>query len=268
LTVKTTAAVSPLTPKQQPTWLRSPQRVWLRRSIFQVHLWVGIAIALYAIVIGLSGSAIVFREEIERATWPGIFHIAPSPQQITLQETIQHIQTARPHWTAFALRDFSDRQQAFTVLMRHDSSPLSPNYRQVSFNPYSGEVLLDRLRYAGWLGWLGNLHVYLLAGQTGLKVSGAMAIGLLILCLTGLVLWWPGIARWTAALKLNPNAKWKRLNWDLHSVVGFWTCTALLVVTFTGIDFAFPDQVGNIVEQSALGPATQCNYGHCAHCHH
>jgi uncharacterized iron-regulated membrane protein len=236
-----------------PNWLRSPQRVWLRRALFQVHLWAGILLAAYAVVIGLSGSALVFRDETERAMWPGVFHVTEENRSITLQAAVDRIQSARPGWVVFALRDFNTAGQATIAMMRPAAGTLSADYRQVYFNPFTGEVLLDRLRYGGWLGWLANLHEYLLAGPTGLIVSGWMAVGLLILCVSGIVLWWPGIQRWRKSLVVNPRARWKRLNWELHSAVGFWVCVALIGVTFTGLDFAFPDRIGSMVELATGG---------------
>jgi hypothetical protein len=47
-------------------WLRQPQRVWLRRAIFQIHLWTGLAIGLYVVVLSLSGSVLVYRAEISQ----------------------------------------------------------------------------------------------------------------------------------------------------------------------------------------------------------
>src|SRR5688572_18999349 len=47
-------------------WLRQPQRVWLRRAIFQVHLWTGLAIGFYVVVLSLTGSVLVYRAEINR----------------------------------------------------------------------------------------------------------------------------------------------------------------------------------------------------------
>ena len=230
------------------SWLRSPQRVFLRRAIFQVHLWLGVVLALYSIVIGITGSALVFEDEIARATQPGLYHIAPGPQQITLDGAIHRIQAARPGWTVFALEDFARPDQAPAALLRSSTAKATPNYRVVSFNPHTGEVLSDHLRFAGIMGWLSNLHIYLLSGSTGLLISGGMGVGLLLLCLSGLVLWWPGVQRWAAALVINSKASWRRINWDLHTVIGFWTSAALIVIIFTGVEFAFPGPVGNMIE--------------------
>jgi uncharacterized iron-regulated membrane protein len=47
------------------------QRSGLQRAFFQIHLWIGIALSLYVLVISLSGSVIVFRRELDRALCPG-----------------------------------------------------------------------------------------------------------------------------------------------------------------------------------------------------
>jgi uncharacterized iron-regulated membrane protein len=234
-------------------WLRSPQRVFLRRAIFQVHLWSGVIFAAYAIVIGLTGSALIFKSEIEHVIHPALYHVTPAPSRLTLEQAVHRIQASHPDWIAFALTDFDRGEHATDLLMRPVSGASTPNYRVVSFNPYTGEVLRDRLRYAGILGFLSNLHVYLLSGEQGLVVSGWMALGLLLLCVSGLVLWWPGVQRWAAALRFKRTSNWRRLNWDLHTVVGFWSTAAFLVVILTGLDFAFPGPAGKIIEFATGG---------------
>jgi uncharacterized iron-regulated membrane protein len=47
---------------------------------------------------------------------------------------------------------------------------------------------------------------------------------------------------------LKTTSNWRRLNWDLHTVVGFWSSAAFLVVILTGLDFAFPGPAGKILE--------------------
>src|SRR5207237_4194477 len=58
----------------QPTlwqrWLRQPQNIWLRKALFQVHLWSGIAIGLYILTISVTGSVVVYRNELYRAATP------------------------------------------------------------------------------------------------------------------------------------------------------------------------------------------------------
>jgi uncharacterized iron-regulated membrane protein len=149
-------------------------------------------------------------------------------------------------------------------MMDRIGAPPSSNYRMVVFDPGNGHVFADRMRFDGALGWLANLHYNLLMGRRGLLISGWMALGLLVLCLSGMLLWWPGVRRWTGALVRRLHRRhgrrdlnWKRLNWDLHSIIGFWCCPALIVVTWTGLYFAFPAPVRNITLMATGGLAQQ-----------
>ena len=58
--------------------------------------------------------------------------------------------------------------------------------------------------------------------------------------LSGLVIWWPGTGRVSRSLVIDFRAKWKRLNWDLHSVVGFWMFALVFIWAFTGVYLVFP----------------------------
>lgn len=234
-------------------WLYQPQRTWLRRAVFQVHLWIGLALALYSIVIGLSGSALVFRQSFEQRSHPQLFHIQQRPATTTLDAAIHRIEAERPGWRASGLENVSDQHVAITLLMARVEAAPDNNYRAVAFDRADGHVLEDHMRFDGTLGWLANLHFYLLRGHAGLLVSGWMAAGLLVLCITGLILWWRGVQRWFEFLWLrvhrlhSSGVNWRRLNWDLHSVVGFWTSALLVVVTTTGLYFCFPGPVRSAV---------------------
>ena len=58
------------TPPAWQRWIRQPQSFWLRRAIFQVHLWSGLGIGLYVIVISISGSILVYRSELRQTFEP------------------------------------------------------------------------------------------------------------------------------------------------------------------------------------------------------
>ena len=62
-------------------WVRQPQKIWLRKALFQVHLWTGIATGLYILMISVSGSVLVYRNELYRAATPdAIISKGPGPR--------------------------------------------------------------------------------------------------------------------------------------------------------------------------------------------
>jgi uncharacterized iron-regulated membrane protein len=58
-------------------FLTRPQNVFLRKALFQVHLWTGIAIGLYIVLVCVTGSALVFRIYMQRAAFPHLFAATP-----------------------------------------------------------------------------------------------------------------------------------------------------------------------------------------------
>jgi uncharacterized iron-regulated membrane protein len=71
----------------------------------------------------------------------------------------------------------------------------------------------------------------------------------MLLALTGLINWWPGIKNWHRAMTVDFRRRWKRINFDLHSAVGFWSFSFLLIWASTGVYFAWPDKVTAFIDR-------------------
>ncbi len=239
------AVVAPKRRRWTHVWLHVPQRSRLRRALFQIHLWAGLILSLHVVVIGLSGSALVFRKELERRFEPRVHRVEPASQYAPWNPVVESIRSNNP---GFKVDDVvlpaKPDEPAYVILAPVQKELDRSQMRTYYFNPYTGEVLGKESSLQGPLGWIANLHYFLFAGDPGLIVNGVMAFGFLILCLTGIVLWWPGIKRWTSAIILKSRSTWRRLNWDLHSVAGFWCSAGLAVIAFTGVYFAFPVPIG------------------------
>jgi len=207
---------------------------------------VGRPLSAYALVIGLTGSLLVFSTEIERWFDPEVHVVTPEEGSISLQDEMEWVKAKHPDYRIFSLAPADAPDQSASFVLGRKGPLDRSKILNVYFNPYTGKVLGERTTVEGALGWARNVHYFLLAGETGLIVNGWMGFGLLLLCVTGIVIWWPGILRWKRSLVVPRSSNWKRVNWDLHSSVGFWCCASLFVVSFTGIYFAFPKIVGGL----------------------
>ena len=168
-------------------WLHHPEGVWLHRALFQIHLWAGMLAGIYLFCMSVSGSIIVFRNNL-----------------------------------------------------------------QVSADPQS--------RIFRAVEWLVDFHGTLLLGDTGRRLNGAGAILLTLLCLTGAVIWWPGIANWRRSLTVNWRASFARINWDLHNVLGVWCFLFLAMWGISAIYFSFP-QVFSPFSDSFLTWLSNLHFG-------
>jgi uncharacterized iron-regulated membrane protein len=95
---------------------------------------------------------------------------------------------------------------------------------------------------------LAELHDHLLGARTGLFVNGVGAMVVMLMCLTGAILWWPGKARWRHAVMIRRNVSGPRFIWELHSVLGLWLILLVVLWAATGIYFAFPRPFNALIE--------------------
>ncbi len=222
-------------------WLRQPQSLLVRKALFQVHLWSGLAVGLYVLVISLTGSVLVYRNEL---------YTAFSPRTVIVQGVGNPL--AEDQLRSAARRVYSGYEIA------NVQAGETPNHaveitltrgeqtRRRLFHPYTGDDLGDPLP-AGFrmTAWLLDLHDNLLSGPTGRKVNGIGALFLLLLCTTGAVIWWPGVKTWRRSLNVDLRPQSKRLIWSLHSALGFWSFIFLVMWGLTGTYLAFPEVVAD-----------------------
>ena len=210
---------------------RHPQRLWLRRAIFQVHLWTGIGLGLYVFAISVSGSAIVFRNAIYQnfGAKPTIVRVQGAP--LSAAKLREAVLKAYPRYQVSYVWPARKPNLAVEIWVERNGK-----YKQRLFDPYTGKDLGPSVpTVLRVTAWMGDLHFNLLSGETGRQVNGYLAIAFTLLCATGAAVWWPGIQTWTRSLTIHRRAGWKRFNWDLHSAFGFWTFAFSFMWGFTGI---------------------------------
>ena len=223
--------------------LRQPQNVWIRRALFQVHLWTGIGVGLYILMISITGSAIVYRREITRLAW-SVPTVVPTGRLMTVEELSAAVKKAYPRFDVVSVKMPSQPNRAAEVLMTRGG-----RRRERVFDPYTGKDLGDVASEEPKLLYRTvQLHDDLLGGRTGRLVNGVGALFLTVLCITGAVIWWPGTGRWRRSLMLRRNVGWQRFNWDLHSAMGFWMFAFLFIWAISGIYLSFPEPFSNFVD--------------------
>jgi len=96
--------------------------------------------------------------------------------------------------------------------------------------------------------WLLDLHDNLLGGQTGRRANGVAATLLILLLVTGLIVWWPGIQRWRRSASIDFRANWRQFNWSVHSAFGIWFVAFILMWGITGLYLSYPTPFNAAVE--------------------
>jgi uncharacterized iron-regulated membrane protein len=235
--------------------IHQPRRLFLRKVLFQVHLWAGILLSLYLIIISLTGAILVFEDELTATTLPTGLHSYNPTQSATIPQVVHTFTATHP-----------DAKIEFLIL----PTPTIPAFqlratdlRHSEFNLVADPqtaVIHDQPR--NWLNVVHDLHVYLLFAEShGIQINGIGAAILLLLAITGLCLWWPGLRVWTRGLRISLHHNWRRINYDTHNAIGIWTLAIVTWWAISGIYFAWYRQVAaaiNVISpiRNMISPTT------------
>ena len=120
-------------------------------------------------------------------------------------------------------------------------------FTSVYMNPYTGEVLniksVSRTDSPDFFRFILNGHRALwLPYDIGRPIVGVAVLIFVFLLISGIVLWWP--TKWIKSIrdksfKIKWSATFKRLNYDLHNVLGFYSMIFLLFISVTGLVWSF-----------------------------
>jgi uncharacterized iron-regulated membrane protein len=207
----------------------------VRKWILKIHLWVGLASAVFVIVLGLSGAIIAFENDYDHWFHPSIWYVTPQPQRLTQEALLDAVQQKyAPAKVAAIFMQDSHEDLAQVYFLSNDL--------EVHVNPYDGGILGTRDREPRVnvvVGIIHQLHIRLVhirigsidVGKLLVEIAG---VELLLMIPTGLWLWWK-----KKQFRINWRGSWRRINWDLHSAVGIYTIVFLALATVTGFFISF-----------------------------
>jgi uncharacterized iron-regulated membrane protein len=233
-------------------WHR-PRLLPLRKILFYVHMVVGLSIGLLASVVCLTGSLIVYKPEIESLLLGPVSHLVPPAdgQTVSLQLAYDAVKQKQPDCRIQQAYLHAEPDLAWSFDLN-----CKPRGRVVVYiDKYRGSITGEDHFQGKWTQWLYDLHVRLLSGAAGETVNGIGALLLIVLASTGLVVWWPGVKHWRSAFGFESRARWRRKNYDLHRLTGFFVSLLLMFVALTGAYFAFPKTYEAIVAWAAQKPS-------------
>ncbi|MCA8832290.1 PepSY-associated TM helix domain-containing protein [Hymenobacter pini] len=217
-----------------------------KKTVGKLHLWLGLASGLVVFIVSITGAIFVFQDDIRDFTEPWrkvevqqSAMVLPSQLQAAALATHPGIQ-AQDCWTTY----FGPERSATVYFTDKAGAPI-----MVSLNPYSGRVLHEQDLRTHFFTIIQEIHMHLLLPEAVAKwvVGGAISI-FVVMMLTGLVLWWPKRKQERKQrFTIKWGARWRRVNYDLHNVLGFYAASIGLVLALSGLFMIFPWMLESIV---------------------
>jgi len=205
--------------------------------LFQLHWLFGITAGLVLALMGVTGAAYSFQDELLRTLNPEVLRVAAQDRGMLPPAVLVPRIEAASGQRVVGLWQVVHGEHAGRVSF----APAPGERRGPSryFDPYSAE-LLAAPRGQGFFELMLELHRFLALGDYGKQVTAASTLALLFFCLSGLYLRWPRQAlNWRAWLSLDWAKRGRAFNWDLHAVAGTWCLLFYLCAALTGLYWSY-----------------------------
>lgn len=204
----------------------------MRKRLWQLHSWLGLIAGLGLVVIGLTGSVLVFHKEITRALSPEIVlrESAPDAERLALGAMIAAVEAAHPDfWVRGWLLYHEGSDRDIVYLTPHRDADA---WHVLHVDPATGDISGPPVpRNDTIYGWFVELHYTFFADHLGMGITAVFAVIFLILSFTGIYL---HRAFFSTLFRLRWGQSWRIISSDVHKAVGVASIPLNFIFGFTG----------------------------------
>lgn len=226
----------------------------IKKNIKKFHLWLGLTVGLFVFIISLTGALYAFQAEItDYLRSDAIHHFEKNtanktvlPLRVLEKKVNEFTKEKYPiHWVNVPV----DKSVSY-IFYYYEHDPKAWNYfdefviyKSVYVNPYNGKILAVYDETLDFFNIVKSIHYsFLFKAEWGAYICGIPTLIFIFMLISGIILWWP---KNKAARKQRfwfnwKNVKsWKRKNYDMHNILGFYASFLALIVAITGLFYSF-----------------------------
>jgi len=224
----------------------------MKKLLLQLHLYTGLIAAFFLFCISLSGAVIAFESELNQAFHPELTDVRPQGTALNWDVFRAHVEQQSPGWKLIRIY-FPDRPDHSTYVRLRNVT--TKKIHHVYVNQYTGAILGSTEDSSNWILKVHDLHVNFLSGKVGNQIVTWSTVALLVLSVTGIILWWP-----RQVFRFRRGTPLRQLNRDLHYSVGFWSCMAMIAFAATGLGLHY--QTGKLLDLLNTAQTAKSMPGH------
>lgn len=218
----------------------------MRRGLVLLHRYVGLGVAGFLVIAGLTGSILAFQSELDAWLNPHLFRVDHTERPLPPSQLTATIERRQPGIEVFSLVLPAATEDSATVFVGPKDGAGAPGYNQLFVNPATGAILGKRMNGAMQLDrahlipFIYRLHHSLtLPGNWGVWLMGGVALAWMLDCGVGFCLTLPRgrplWKKWSPAWGIKHGAGTYRFHLDLHRAFGLWLWAALFLLALSGV---------------------------------
>lgn len=202
----------------------------ITRYIYNWHQYCGLLIGIFLLSMSLSGSLLVFTDEMKSAQEEKFIKVANANSTYNYNASFKNIKKVYPGWEALTYEQPA-QNEAIVYLLRK-----SGKEKKVFAHPTNGKILhVDDGAENQFHRQLIQWHYSFFAGTPGKVTVFMVGCLFLISLITGFFVYRKSILKvLTFRVKLNRNSK-KAFYSSAHRIVGVWSLAFTTLIVFTGL---------------------------------
>ena len=235
----------------------SSSKGFFRHWSHEIHLWAGLAVCIPMLLIGITGTILVYEHEIEDffSSTEASYSLASEGGVKSAADIIHAAELNKEHGfiaSGFLYGIAGEKPAKVTFTSPQDGQNKSRSYTLL-IDPVSLAIVSqEQPSRNAFFRFILDIHAnMLLDKEIGRPIVGFLGLFLLALSITGIVIWWPKNGKWKRALTIKRGKNGilgLRFNRDLHGVFGIYGYVILFVTAFSGVYIAFPNQTGAVIK--------------------
>jgi len=221
-----------------------------KKVLLFCHRWLGFISGLVVFIVSITGCIFCFQDEIQDAMYSyrtventGKPYVQPSQ---LIAEVKKEFPQASPDYIYYY-----GAERPASVLANIGAA----GFEYVFLNPYTGKITYHEKPQANFFIIVEYIHLYLLLPPAiGKWIVGVSVIIFMVIMITGLILWWPKRkSDRKRSFTIKWGGRWRRVNYDLHNVLGFYATSIAIILSITGLAIAFEPVSRAIYNTANLG---------------
>lgn len=215
-----------------------------RRVLLFCHLWTALIASVFLLLLGVTGSFIVYEREIDGVVNRRLIAVQPNGAPLPLGELFHRLETAHPGFKVTEVAFSREPDQAYEMYLNPGNEKEGS---VVTVDQYTGKELGDARTASTFVNSVHQFHTHLLMDKhrdAAKWILGVASIFLLFLSCSGIILWWR-----RKLFSINWRGSGKRINFDSHNVFGVFSSIFLFCFALTGIALTWDSAVNNLINR-------------------
>ena len=206
-----------------------------RKTVGKLHLWLGLMSGLVVFILGLTGCLLAFEIEIRNITEPQRF-TKKEDKAVVMPSSVKA--EAEKFLEGKELRSMEYQPEGQSIIAYYYDEH---DYKQVFIHPYTGKMIAVKNMNHDFFRIVLDGHFYLWLPQgIGKPVIASATLIFVVMMISGLILWWPKRKHERKQrFTIRWQSKWRRKNYDLHNVLGFYMSWIAIFIAITGLVWGF-----------------------------